>query len=128
MYLPTTPIVTSCFGIQDAATISSQIFFGQRILQIEQVEHELVHALLLQRQRQLVDRVVDIAALDHGLDRHVAKHRELVAQVVVERVVRAAHQHVGLDADLAQLRDGLLRRLRLQFTRRRSDTAPASRG
>ncbi len=116
MYLPTTPIVTSYFGVRRRRTISSQMFcFRRRILQAQEVEHELVHALLLQRERQLVDRMLDVAALDDGLRRHVAEHRELAAQVAVERMVRAAHEHVRLDADLAELGDGLLRRLGLQF-------------
>ncbi len=33
-------------------------------------------------------------------------------------MVGAAHEHIGLDADLAEFRDRLLRRLRLQFARR----------
>ena len=93
------------------------VFLGGRILQSEQVDHEVVHAFFLQRERQLVDRI-HVAALDHGLHRHVAEHGNLVAQTGLERMVATAHQDVGLDADLAQLRDGLLRGLGLQFTGR----------
>ena len=88
------------------------------IFQPQQVDHELIQILFLEGQRQFVDRVIHVTALDHGRQRHVAKHRKLSAQVGIEFVVRAAHQHVGLDTNLPQLGDRLLRRLRLEFARR----------
>ena len=71
----------------------------------------------LERERQLVDRGLHIHLLDDGLHGHVAKHAELLAHLGRERVIAAADEEVRLDADLTQLRDGLLRRLRLQFAR-----------
>jgi hypothetical protein len=45
----------------------------------------------------------------------VAVEGELLAVVLADRAVGAADEHVGLDADLAQLGDGLLGGLRLQL-------------
>ncbi len=103
-------------GIEDAADhLFPDVLRRRRILELEQVDHQLVQPLLQQGERQFVDGVRHIAALDHGLHRHVAEHRELVAQAEVERMVRAADEDVGLDADLAELGHGLLRGLGLQF-------------
>ena len=104
------------FGREDAADdLLPDVFNRWGIFEPEEIDHELIHALFLQRQRELVDRAVDIHALDDGLHGHVAEHRNLVAQIVIERVIGAAHEHVGLDADLAELGDGLLRGLGLEF-------------
>ena len=116
MYLPTTPIVTSCRGDLDAPHDPGPDVLGiGRRLQAEQLDHQVVQPLLLQHERQLVDRGLDVALLDHRLHRHVAEQAELVAQLGHERMVAAAHEDVRLDADLAQLGDALLRGLGLQF-------------
>ena len=60
-------------------------------------------------------RVVHVLLLDHRLERHVAEQGDLLAHFLVERLLAAADQDVRGDADFAQLGDGLLRRLGLQF-------------
>ena len=47
--------------------------------------------------------------------RHVAEHGDLLAQFLVERLFAAAGDDVRRDADFAQLGDGLLRGLGLEF-------------
>ena len=59
-----------------------------------------------------VGRPDDCAAIDVG------EERDLLADVVRERLGRAADDDVGVDADAAQLVDRMLRRLRLQLARR----------
>jgi len=48
----------------------------------------------------------------------VREQRDLRALLARQRMLRAAHEHVGLDADGAQLLDGVLRGLRLDLRRR----------
>ena len=77
-----------------------------------------VETLLAEVQRGLVNRVVHIARLDHGLERDIAEHRKFLPHFEVERHFGAANEHLGLDADLAELRDALLGWLGLEFPRR----------
>ena len=72
----------------------------------------------MQHQRHLVNRVFHIARFDHAAQRDVAKHREFLPELDIERMFGAAKQDLRLQADLAQFRDALLRRLRFQFARR----------
>jgi len=59
-----------------------------------------------------------VAALDDGLDRHIAEQAEFVAQIGIEGVIAAADQHVGLNADLAQFGHRLLGGFALEFAGR----------
>ena len=118
MYLPTTAIFTRFFGL----TTREHEFLPIRHVRrrggdAEQAADGVVEALLLEHERHLVNGVIDVARLDHGVERHVAKHGELVAHVFAERMLGAADEHLRVQADLAQLGDGLLRRLGLQFAR-----------
>ena len=87
---------------------------GAGRLDAEVLEHEVVDALLVERQRHLVD-VVDVARRDDRLGRQAREQRDLLADVERERALGAAHQHVRRDADAAQLVDRVLRRLGLQL-------------
>src|SRR5215217_1177517 len=91
-----------------------QVGWGQ--LDAEVAQHRLVDALVGELERHLVDRV-DVARRDHRADRQVREQRDLLADVLAELLLGAAHHHVRLDADAAQLLDRVLRRLRLQLTR-----------
>ena len=51
------------------------------------------------------------------LHRHVAEHGDLALGRVVEHLAAAADDHVGLDAPTPEFGDGVLCRLRLQFSR-----------
>src|SRR4051794_15624918 len=89
---------------------------GRRRLELEVFEDLVVDALGAEVERHLVDRV-DVARGDHRLDRQVREQRDLAADVAVELALGAAHDHVGLDADAAQLLHRVLGRLRLQLAR-----------
>ena len=65
----------------------------------------------MKHQRRLVNGVCDITHFDHSFRCDVAKHRKLLAQLRVQRVLGPAHQDLRLQTDLAQLCDALLGRL-----------------
>ena len=89
---------------------------GRTPLEAQPVEHHLVEALLVQAQRHLVDGR-RVGAGQHLLGPHVAEQRDLLAHAVLDLVVRAAHDEVGLHADGAQLLHRMLRGLRLHLVR-----------
>src|SRR4051812_20053377 len=82
------------------------------------VADDLVQHLVVQHHRDLVDRV-HVPGRDHRLLLHVAEKRDLAPFFLGQRLDRAAKERVGLDADLAQLLDRVLRRLGLDLARRR---------
>ena len=77
-----------------------------------------VQILRVQQQRHLIDGAGVLVVKD-VFRRDVAKHRDLVAHLARDRVLRAADDHVRLNAQPRQLLDGVLRRLGLQLARRR---------
>ena len=94
------------------------IEIGRRGLDPEAPQDDVVDAVGLERQRHLVDREILVALLDHRLERDIAKQRDLFPVGDVEGPLGAADENVGLDADLPEDADGVLRRLRLQLTGR----------
>ena len=66
--------------------------------------------------RDLVDRVGRLGR-DDRLAGHVGEQGDLLADLVGDRVVGAQDDHVGLDADPAQLLDRVLGRLGLELAR-----------
>ncbi len=61
-----------------------------------------------------------VSAVSAGMTRvggDVGEQRDLLADLVADRVVGAQDDDVGLDADPAQLLDRVLRRLRLELAR-----------
>src|SRR5688572_9895722 len=68
----------------------------------------------MQHHGNLIDRV-HVPRRDHRLLLHVAEERDLAPLVLGQRPVGAADDRVGLDADLAQLLDGVLRGLGLDL-------------
>ena len=87
-----------------------------RLLHAEVLEHEVVDALGVEVERDLVD-VVDVAGGDDRLRGKRGEQRDLLAHVVREAALGATDHHVGLDTDAPQLVDRVLRRLRLQLAR-----------
>ena len=87
------------------------------IFEMERLDDLVVEVLRREHQRQLVDRERHVAALDDGAHGNVAVKAHLLAHLERQRALRAADENVGLDADLAQLRGGLLRGLRLHLAR-----------
>ena len=88
---------------------------GWRRLDAEPPQDDLVDAIRLQRQGHLVDRKVLVTLLDHGVERHVAKERDLLAVGDVEAPFGAADEDVRLDTDLAEDAHRVLGGLGLQF-------------
>ena len=85
------------------------------VLQAELLDDQLVELVVDQAQRHFVDRKILVLLFDHGLDRHVAEQGDLLAVLAADRVLGAADEDVGLDTDLPQLADRVLRRLGLQL-------------
>ena len=83
-------------------------------LQAEGGEHFVVEPLGMIGQRHVVDRG-HVPRLDHGGLAHVAEQRQLAPLLLRDLAIAAAEQDVGLNADRAQLGDGVLRRLGLEF-------------
>ena len=79
---------------------------------------QLVELVLDQAQRHFVDRKILVLLFDDGLDRHVAEQGDLLAVLAADRPLGAADEHVGLNTDLPQQADGVLRRLGLQLAGR----------
>ncbi len=76
---------------------------------------DLVELLLGEDEGDLVDRGAHVVGRDHRLLVHVGEQRDLAAQVLRQRHGGAAQQHVGLDADLAQLAHRVLGGLGLRL-------------
>ena len=70
----------------------------------------------LEHQRDLVDGVGGLGR-DDRIGRDVGEQRDLLADLVGDRVVRAQDDDVGLDADPAQLLDRVLGGLGLELAR-----------
>src|SRR4051794_15799157 len=85
-------------------------------VQAELAHDQIVEATVVELERHLVDGVRG-RRRDDGLDRDVAEQRDLLAQVVRNVLVGPGDDHVGLDADAAQLLDRVLGRLRLELAR-----------
>ena len=94
-------------------------------LDAEAVQDLVVHALGAEVERHLVD-AVDVARGDDRLDGQVHEQRDLVADVARERLLAAAHDHVRLDADPAQLLHRVLGGLGLELAGVAQVRAPAS--
>src|ERR1043165_3239164 len=87
------------------------------VRQVELVEEDLVEPLARERQRDLVDEF-DVARGDDRLLLDVAEEGDLLLHVLGDGALAAAKENIGLDADLAQLLHGVLRRLGLHLLRR----------
>ena len=87
-----------------------------RVAEPELADDELAEARRLEHERDLVDRVGGLGR-DDRLGRDVGEQRDLLADLVGDRVVGAQDDDVRLDADAAQLLDRVLGRLRLELAR-----------
>src|SRR5256714_1622392 len=86
------------------------------VRQVQLVEEDLVEPLAREGQRHLVDEL-DVERGDDRLLLDVAEEGDLLLHVLGDGALAAAEEDVGLDADLAQLLHGVLRRLRLHLVR-----------
>ena len=80
------------------------------------IQHRLIQPNRMKRQRRFIDRGKVVCG-DHRFLTHVTKEGNLVALALRNFMLGAADQHIGRDADGAQLLHGVLRRLGLQFAR-----------
>src|SRR6266511_1775944 len=81
---------------------------------VQILEHQLVHALVGEGERALVD-AGDVARGDDGALLDVAEQGDLALHLLRQEAVGAAEQDVGLDSDGEQLLDGMLRGLGLEL-------------
>ena len=84
------------------------------VLEVQQPDHEVAQAPVLELERHLVDGLGRGRGHDR-IDVDVAEERDLLAQLVVDVLVAAGDDDVGLDADAAQLLDRVLRGLGLEL-------------
>ena len=91
---------------------------GRRSVEFQLAANQVVEPLTLQHQRHLVDRMLHVDFLDHRLVLDIAEQRQLLPQLLVQRLFAAAYEHVRRDTNLAQLSHTLLGRLGFQFTSR----------
>src|SRR6185312_5819308 len=89
---------------------------GRAGFEMQQAADNLVHVLALEHERHFVNAVVDVLFLDDGFERDVAKEGNFLANFFIQRKFAAANQHVRGDADFAELGDGLLGGLGLEFS------------
>src|SRR5438128_3248854 len=80
----------------------------------ELLADDLAESGLLEHQRNAIDRP-SVRLADDVVGLHVAEQSDLLAQVVIDRLIGAPDGHVGLDADRPKLPDRVLRRLRLEL-------------
>src|SRR5688572_21901569 len=92
----------------------------RRRLDAELVTHDRVEVLFVKQDRDAVD-VVGVHRRDHRALLDVREQGDLAPLFVGQRVSAAAQEHVRLDADAAQLLDGVLRGLGLDFARAADD-------
>ena len=82
------------------------------------VNNQVVQSVFRQARRHFVDREFLIHLFDHGLRFDVAEQRDLVAVLASQRPFGPHDQDVGLNTDLPQLADAVLRGLCLGFAGR----------
>ena len=112
-------MVTSCSRVaQPVEQVAPLVQVQLAGLQAQLAHDQLVQPVLDQAHRHLVDREVLVLLLDDRLDRHVAEQGDLLPVVAAQRPLGAADEDVGLDADLPQQADGVLRGLGLQLVGR----------
>ena len=100
----------------DQGPPAGEVGLDLRVAEAELADDEPPEARGLEHERDLVDRVGGLGR-DDGLDVDVGEQGDLLADLVGDRVVGAQHDHVRLDADAAQLLDGVLGGLRLELAR-----------
>ena len=98
--------------------IAPIVDIGRLHIQAQAAADEIVEPVFLQAERHFVDREILVLFFDDRIDRHIAEQRDFFAIFARHRTLGAANQHIGLNADLPQQSDGVLRRLGLQLAGR----------
>ncbi len=100
--------------VDDALHHRAPVVDVQRLRpQAELLDDQLVQLVLDQAERHLVDAEGLVALLDDGARLDVAEQGDLLGHVLAQLALGAADEDVGLNADLPQSLDGVLRRLGL---------------
>lgn len=104
-------------GIDDAV---DKILPGAQVrsfrAEAQSIGDQAVDLIFPEIKRAFVDGVLDIAESDHVTGRDIAEHCDLGLVVLIEVMLGAADDNVGLNSDLTELGDGLLRGFRLNFS------------
>ena len=87
-------------------------------IQSEFVDDQLIQAVLDQTVRHLVDGEFLVHLFNHGLLLDVAEQGDLVCVIAAQLALGADDEDVGLNADLPQSADAVLRRLGFGFAGR----------
>ena len=88
---------------------------SRRVAEADFIDDEAVDFIAAQVERAFVNAVIDIAEGDDVLFLDVAEHGDFLAVVLIEIRLGTADDDVRLDADFAQLGDGLLGRFGFDF-------------
>ena len=96
--------------------IAPIVEIGLGSLEAQLFANERVKPIVDQAQRHLVNGKILVAFLDHRVVGNVAEQGNFLAFFAADRLFGAANEDVGLDADLAQLADGVLSRLGFQLS------------
>ena len=91
---------------------------GRLGLEAQLLANEFIHLFALKHQWHLVNGMLHIDLLNHAVDRHITEEGNLLAHILVDGFLRTADKNVRLDANLAQLGNGLLSGLGLQLAGR----------
>ena len=112
--MPVTAMVTSLLALPMRSTNQPPLHAGlvfvalvDAVVQVQQREHFAVDAGLAQRLGDQVD-ALDVVHREDALHRHVGVHRDLLADLLLDRVGRAAGDDVGHDAHFHQPLDAEL--------------------
>ena len=119
MYLPTRAISSIGLGRLIRSTSARQPArsgSAVRIAEAELANDDAAESSLLEEKRHFVDRLGGLGG-DDGFGRDVREQGDLLADLVAHGMIGAKDDHVRLDADAAQLLDGVLRRLGLELAR-----------
>merc|ERR1719271_663297 len=82
-----------------------------RIWKAKVAAEDIADLLFRKNQRHLIE-IVNVRERDHSIGCHLAKERELLPSSLVNRLLRAAHEQIGLQAGLTEYLHGVLARLR----------------
>ena len=107
------------FRVDDA--VDHRLPLRQIRLAVDQVQtlaNNVVRPLLTQHERNFVNRVGNVLLNNNVLRSDAAEQGDLFSDVVFNVLGRSADNHVRLNRQLAQFLNGMLSRLRLDFSRR----------
>src|SRR5512135_591243 len=85
--------------------------------ELQEIQDQVVQAVLLELKRDFID-ALDVNRLDNRVFTDITEERDLLFDVLGKGLLRPAQQDFGLDTDLAQFSDAVLRWLGLDLLSR----------